>query len=166
MGTFTSPIPVWRTGLSLININMNRFSQAKIAEMRNAFQLFDRDGDGTINAKELGSVMKTMGMQPSEDSLARMIKIADTDGGGVVEFQEFMEMICDQMEVSDEEIEEAFKMFDRDNSGTINHNEVKHVVTKLGMKMTDEQIADMIKIADKDGDGDVNYLEFMRLMKK
>ena len=76
-----------------------------------------------------------------------MIKIADTDGSGVVEFQEFMEMICDQMEVrsssklsnikhvvkvvfpplqvSDEEIEEAFKMFDRDNSGTINHNEVK-----------------------------------------
>ena len=29
-----------------------------------------------------------------------MIKIADTDGSGVVEFQEFMEMICDQVEVS------------------------------------------------------------------
>ena len=28
-----------------------------------------------------------------------MIKIADTDGSGVVEFQEFMEMICDQVEV-------------------------------------------------------------------
>ena len=71
----------------------------------------------------------------------KMIKIADTDGSGVVEFQEFMEMICDQVEVgsekyltnkqffickvSDEEIEEAFKMFDRDNSGSINHNEVK-----------------------------------------
>lgn len=69
-----------------------------------------------------------------------MIKIADTDGSGVVEFQEFMEMICDQVEVdisivltnqsfnlqvTDEEIEEAFKMFDRDNSGSINHNEVK-----------------------------------------
>ena len=70
-----------------------------------------------------------------------MIRIADTDGSGVVEFQEFMEMICDQVEVrsekylthkhfiickvSDEEIEEAFKMFDRDNSGSINHNEVK-----------------------------------------
>ena len=72
-----------------------------------------------------------------------MIKVADSDGSGVVEFQEFMEMICDQIEVcinsitrfiieyfsikqvSDEEIEEAFKMFDRDNSGTINHNEVK-----------------------------------------
>ena len=60
-----------------------------------------------------------------------MIKIADTDGSGVVEFQEFMEMICDQVEVSDEEIEEAFKMFDRDNSGTINHNEVKQVIVKL-----------------------------------
>ena len=79
-------------------------------------------------------------------------------------------------------------MFDRDNSGSINHNEVKwvisqsklylyrqslkyivlfrHVVAKLGLKMTDEQITDMIKIADKDGDGDVNYLEFVRLMKK
>ena len=79
-----------------------------------------------------------------------MIKIADTDGSGVVEFQEFMEMICDQVEVkvftftmhqlefdfniykvTDEEIEEAFKMFDRDNSGSINHNEVKQVITSL-----------------------------------
>ena len=54
-----------------------------------------------------------------------MIKAADQDGSGTVEFQEFLEMICDTIEVSDEEIEEAFKMFDRDNSGTINHNEVK-----------------------------------------
>ena len=54
-----------------------------------------------------------------------MIKAADTDGSGCVEFQEFMDMICDQMEVTDEEIEEAFKMFDRDNSGSINHNEAK-----------------------------------------
>ena len=29
-----------------------------------------------------------------------MIKAADTDGSGVVEFQEFLDMVCDQMEVS------------------------------------------------------------------
>ena len=61
--------------------------------------------------------MKTMGMAPSEDtiqvrpwmvvkgcpliiSVQKMIKAADSDGSGVVEFQEFMDMICDQMEVS------------------------------------------------------------------
>ena len=55
----------------------------------------------------------------------RMIKVADKDGSGVVEFEEFMDMICDTMEVTDDEIEEAFKMFDRDNSSSINHNEVK-----------------------------------------
>ena len=134
-----------------------RFSASKMNEMRNAFSLFDRDGDGSISAKvpeyrekcleieiilqELGSVMKTMGMAPSEDTVEvtyqgpvleldvsprqRMIKAADSDGSGVIEFQEFMDMICDQMEVTEEEIEEAFKMFDRDNSGSINHNEVK-----------------------------------------
>ena len=134
-----------------------RFSASKMNEIRNAFSLFDRDGDGSISAKvpeyrekcleieiilqELGSVMKTMGMAPSEDTVEvtyqgpvleldvsprqRMIKAADSDGSGVIEFQEFMDMICDQMEVTEEEIEEAFKMFDRDNSGSINHNEVK-----------------------------------------
>ena len=44
-----------------------RFSQSKINEMRDAFSLFDRDGDGTINAKELGAVMKTMGTNASDD---------------------------------------------------------------------------------------------------
>ena len=47
----------------------SRFSAAKMNELRNAFSLFDRDGDGSISAKELGSVMKTMGMAPSEDTV-------------------------------------------------------------------------------------------------
>jgi len=68
--------------------------------------------------------------------------------------------------VTDDEIEEAFKMFDRDNSGTINHNEIKHVVNSLGLKISDDDIKDMIKVADKDGDGDINYMEFMRLMRR
>ena len=57
-------------------------------------------------------------------------------------------------------------MFDRDNSGSINHNEVKHVVTKLNLKINDDQINDMMKIADRDGDGEVNYSEFIRLIRR
>lgn len=43
---------------------------------------------------------------------------------------------------------------------------LRHVVTKLGLKITDDQITDMIKIADRDGDGEVNYSEFIRLIRR
>jgi len=77
----------------------SRFSGAKLQEMRAAFGLFDRDGDGTISVKELGAVLKTMGHQTTEEVVQKMIKVADTDGSGSVEFEEFLEMICDQIEV-------------------------------------------------------------------
>ncbi|XP_023341924.1 calmodulin [Eurytemora carolleeae] len=110
----------------------NRFSGAKLAEMKNAFSLFDRDGDGTISTKELASVFKSLGAQASEQQLQAMIRAADTDGSGTVEFNEFMELMADTMEVTEEEMMESFKLFDRDGSGTINHNEIK-LLTRTGM---------------------------------
>ena len=48
-----------------------RLSEKRIREIREAFSLFDRDGDGSICAEELGNVMKTLGMEPSQRDLDR-----------------------------------------------------------------------------------------------
>ena len=49
-------------------------------ELREAFSLFDKDGDGCINARELGTVMRSLGQNPSATELAQMIKEVDVDG--------------------------------------------------------------------------------------
>ena len=58
---------------------------------------------------------------------------------------------------TDEEIKEAFRVFDKDGNGFISAAELRHVMTNLGEKLTDEEVDEMIREADIDGDGQVNY---------
>ncbi len=54
---------------------------------------------------------------------------------------------------SEEEILEAFKVFDKDGNGFISAAELRHIMTNLGEKLTDEEVDEMIREADIDGDG-------------
>lgn len=65
---------------------------------------------------------------------------------------------------SEEELREAFKVFDKDGNGFISAAELRHVMTNLGEKLTDEEVDEMIREADADGDGQVNYEEFVKMM--
>ena len=65
---------------------------------------------------------------------------------------------------SEEEIREAFRVFDKDGNGFISAAELRHVMTNLGEKLTDEEVDEMIREADIDGDGQVNYEG--RILKK
>ena len=58
---------------------------------------------------------------------------------------------------SEEEIREAFRVFDKDGNGFISAAELRHVMTNLGEKLTDDEVDEMIREADIDGDGQVNY---------
>ena len=57
----------------------------------------------------------------------------------------------------EEELRDAFKVFDKDGNGFISASELRHVMTNLGEKLTDEEVNEMIREADTDGDGQVNY---------
>lgn len=49
------------------------------------------------------------------------------DGSGEIEFQEFLDLMSEHNDVSEEDIQDAFKLFDKDGSGTINKSEIKYV---------------------------------------
>merc|ERR1712187_940162 len=65
---------------------------------------------------------------------------------------------------TEEELNEAFKVFDRDGNGFISAAELRPVMTHLGEKLTDEEVDEMIREADVDGDGQINYEEFVKMM--
>jgi calmodulin len=158
----------------------------QIAEFKEAFALFDKDGDGTITTKELGTVMRSLGQNPTEAELQDMINEVDADGNGTIDFPEFLNLMARKMKDTDseEELKEAFKVFDKDGNGFISAAELRHVMTNLGEKLTDEEVSpcasiicftlakalcytqvdEMIREADVDGDGQVNYDEFVKMM--
>ncbi|OWR50081.1 calmodulin like protein [Danaus plexippus plexippus] len=57
----------------------DQLTEEQIAEFKEAFSLFDKDGDGTITTKELGTVMRSLGQNPTEAELQDMINEVDAD---------------------------------------------------------------------------------------
>ncbi len=145
---------------------VENLSEEKIAEFRAAYELFDKDNDMKITTKELGTVMRNLGQNPTSGELDEMIGEVDLDGNGTIDFKEFLGLMVRKMKNTDseEELLEAFKVFDRDGNGMITSHELRHVMTNLGQVLTPEEIEEMIKEADSDGDGEINYDEFVRMM--
>ena len=145
----------------------DHLTQEQIEEFKEAFQIFDVDGDDAISTDELGQVMRAMGYSPTQAELEEMIREVDADNNKVLDFSEFLTLMASKLRYNDteEELLEAFKIFDRDGDQLIRKAEIKHVFDILGEKMTDEAIEDMIELADNDGDGlSLNFTEFCNMM--
>ena len=106
---------------------MSDITEEQKLEFKEAFSLFDKDGDGTITTKveknlihcivcivwdglyylkELGTVMRSLGQNPTDEELEDMIKEIDEDGNGTVDFEEFLVMMSKKMKEdnSDDEL--------------------------------------------------------------
>ena len=83
-----------------------------------------------------------------------------SSGSGTIEFPEFLTMMARKLkdgQESNEELQMAFRVFDKDGSGKISAAELRHVMTNLGEKLTDEEVDEMMREADINGDGEIEY---------
>lgn len=141
-------------------------TEEQIAEFKEAFQIFDKDGSGNITTKELGTVMRSLGQNPSEEELKKMIDEVDYNRDGTVDFKEFLGLMARQMKECEavDELIEAFKVFDRDGNGVITSHELRYVMMNAGEKLTQEEIDDIIREADINNNGNIDYEDFVRMM--
>merc|ERR1712000_3614 len=167
-----------------INLFENKMSKAKsfnakkferpgltedeIEEIKEAFDLFDTDGSGSIDPKELKAAMQSLGFEAKNQTIYQMISDLDKDGSGNIEFDEFLDMMTARMSDKDtkEDIAKVFRLFDDDKSGTITFANLKRVAKELGETMSDDDIMEMIERADSDGDREVTLDDFYNIMTK
>lgn len=148
----------------------DNITEEQIEIYREAFLMYDRNGDSKITLDEFGDVIKSLGLNPTKDQLAELMKEIDLDNSGTVEFNEFAIWMSIKMapEKYDKntDLENTFKIFDENGDHFITAVELKNVMQKLGQSLSDEEINLMITEADTDGDKKVNYKEFVQLMRK
>merc|ERR1712071_693743 len=135
-------------------------SEEQKQEIKEAFDLFDTDGSGEIDSKELKVAMRALGFEPKKEEIQKMISDVDDDGSGTIGYEEILNRD------PKDEILKAFRLFDDDETGKISFKNLKRVAKELGERMTDEELQEMIDEADRDGDGEVDEEEFLRIMKK
>merc|ERR1712118_291673 len=61
----------------------------QVEQLREAFSVFDKSGDGKVTASELGMVMEECGEVVSEAEIKEMIKDVDKSADGTIDFEEF-----------------------------------------------------------------------------
>ncbi|XP_074573899.1 calmodulin-like protein 6 [Curcuma longa] len=143
-------------------------------ELERIFSTFDKDGDGFITAGELEESLRRLGLAVTAEETAAMVDRVDANGDGLIDLQEFRQLCAEMMlqgeaaaGEDDENLREAFGVFDGNGDGLITAEELAKALTSLGMKqgaMLDD-CREMIKKVDRDGDGKVDFGEFTKMMK-
>jgi Ca2+-binding EF-hand superfamily protein len=153
-------------------------------EFKKVFATFDKNGDGFITKQELKESLKNIRILVTEKEVEEMVLKVDANGDGLIEFDEFC-VLCEAMvgqegtselgdgsegigkEGVEEDLKEAFGVFDKDKDGLISVEELGLVLCSLGLKEGKkvEDCKEMIRKVDMDGDGMVNYDEFKMMMK-
>ena len=143
-------------------------TEDEIEEIKEAFDLFDTDGSGSIDPKELRAAMQSLGFEAKNQTIYQMITDLDKNKSGDIDFEEFLDMMTARMSDKDtrEDINKVFRLFDDDTSGSITIRNLRRVARELGETMTDEELQEMIERADSNGDGAVSMDDFYNIMTK
>ena len=144
-----------------------------IDEYKSAFALCDKDHDGKLSAQEMGNIMRTLGKNFSNQELNSIISEIETKGNGFIELDKFIELMADNkidditLKKEQTNLINAFKYFDRDQTGLIDYDEFKHVLTTVSEKLSKEEIAKLDELCLSQVDKETrkfNYRDFLDLI--
>ena len=146
---------------------MNGLSRDKVSDLQQSFDVYDRDKDGLVSFTELSDLMNYVGAKSTESELQDLVNEVDVNERGQISKDDFISLMGRKLKDSDTEDEliEAFQIFDKDNSKLISAKKLLDVFRKIDDTIKEEEVLQMIKENDVDGDGFLNYDEFVRMVK-
>lgn len=118
-------------------------------DIKEAFDLFDIAGTGTIEGKELRVALRALGFNPSREEIERLV--GSTSQSGKIDFHEFLDIIISKVSEPDtsEDIARAFSMLDIEGKGYITKESLQKVINSLGEGLSEEEVEKMITVAKK-----------------
>lgn len=101
---------------------------------------------------EKGVVLRSCGLSPSEAELQKL----QQQLGRKIDFDTFVKVAQNFRSThkeTDDDIREAFRVFDKDGTGYVSVSELKHAMVSLGERLSEEEVDELIREADIDADG-------------
>ena len=141
-------------------------SEQEICELREAFNIFDKDSDGSIPLDKLILLLKSLKQNPTQNEIK---ELAETFGNLKINFNQFLIIMAKRIEKKnideDKYFRSLFDVMDRNKNGKISLEEIKYLISHSNVDISDEDIKFLTKEADSDGDGLISYDEFLIFMK-
>jgi len=145
----------------------DKMGKEDLNEIKDCFTLYDNDSDGKISCDKLGTVIRSLGQNPTEAEVDDMVRnMIRGPSFGMPELVQVMARCRGETRNRPDEIRESFSVFDRDGTGRISMAELKHVMTTVGEKLSDQEVDAMIREIDVDRDGQIIYEDLVSLMCK
>ena len=148
-------------------VNIDDLAEMEIAEYKEAFQIFDRHGEGAISSKELGTIMRSLGLNPSDEDIKEITDMFDNEKyNNLIDFNSFLLIMAKRKNDVDkeEDLLEAFRVFDKENNGQILARELRYVMMSSGEDLNENDIEDMIHEARAENEEYIDYHKFVKLM--
>lgn len=138
------------------------FNQAQIQEFKEAFNMIDQNRDGYVDRDDLQDLMVSLGKDPSDDYLDKMI----AEAPGPINFTMFLTMFGERLNGTDPEdvIRNAFACFDEKNSGFLTDEYLRECLMTMGDRWPEEMVDDLFHGAPIK-EGMFDYTEFTRMLK-
>jgi Ca2+-binding EF-hand superfamily protein len=131
------------------------------------FNYFLPNNKKTLTIKECKNAMRCLGILITEKELVEYLEINEKNGKEKINLNEFISL-CKMKKNDDysDELEEAFKFFDINETGFVNSKELKHAMLIFKPKMNEEEIEQILNEYNIDEDGFINYKEYINSTKK
>ena len=140
-----------------------------MAMLRKAFQMFDTTKSGYIDVLKISTILNTMGQLFDDSELQALIDENDPENSGKINFDGFCNIASHFLEEEDaeamqQELKEAFRLYDREGNGYITTSTLKEILAALDDKLSSSDLHGIIAEIDTDGSGTVDFDEFMEMM--
>ena len=131
------------------------------------FRLYDEDKDGFVDLIYLAEMMRSAGAIFLDNELERpMETIRNNNGADIFNQKDFVDL-CTKFINNDEtedDLIEAFKFWDTDNSGRVATEDIRRALTTLGDKLSEDEINALVKEADPDNIGAIDYEHYSKIL--
>merc|ERR1711937_468184 len=142
--------------------------EEQVMEIKDAFDLFDKDRSGEITVGEMLDAMRSLGYDTEHGEAAEHVKNLDKDGSGALEFGEFYELLTARFSenTSKEELQRVFALFDTDKTGNISLANMRAIADQVGDQVTDDELGDIVLKNDMNNDGQLTFDDFYAVLTK